>query len=196
MQSAIDGHEFMALDDAYARVWFKCALFRWCRALQELGVGNRFHRNKILRQIEALKDAESRQVRPSSFRLLTHLAAAQVQAVKDANEFRSIDYSELKMIRTLASGNFGTASLATWRESHVVVKTLKANVRPWSYHYPAATPICNVQSLTPQQLVDFKREAGMCERVGRHPNVVSFIGACVEVIFNPIRFTSFSPSIM
>jgi hypothetical protein len=38
------------------------------------------------------------------------------------------------------------------------------------------------QDLSPSQIAEFIREAEVAERVGRHPHVVTFIGACIGML--------------
>lgn len=80
--------------------------------------------------------------------------------------FSLIRFEELRLdpkeARPLAEGNFGTIHQAGWRGSQVVVKRLKAAL------------------VTRAVLREFLQEAALGERLGKHPNVISFVGACVE----------------
>eukprot|EP00002_Diphylleia_rotans_P036047 TRINITY_DN7910_c0_g1_i4.p1 TRINITY_DN7910_c0_g1~~TRINITY_DN7910_c0_g1_i4.p1 ORF type:complete len:640 (-),score=79.87 TRINITY_DN7910_c0_g1_i4:70-1989(-) len=72
-----------------------------------------------------------------------------------------IPYEDLKIIQQVGNGSFGVVSKGIWRDTEVAVKVLSN------------------QNLGTKRLEEFKGEVSMmCEL--RHPNVVLFMGACLE----------------
>eukprot|EP01088_Endostelium_zonatum_P018247 TRINITY_DN5782_c0_g1_i1.p1 TRINITY_DN5782_c0_g1~~TRINITY_DN5782_c0_g1_i1.p1 ORF type:complete len:1000 (-),score=161.96 TRINITY_DN5782_c0_g1_i1:26-3025(-) len=71
-----------------------------------------------------------------------------------------IDFSELKIVKEIGKGAFGTVYLSSWRNSDVVIKQLSN------------------QMLTPMQLEEFRSELRIVMNLRPHKNVVQFLGGC------------------
>ena len=74
----------------------------------------------------------------------------------------NIDSSTISIGKKLGSGSFGEVFKATWFEKQVAVKILFK------------------QNLAEDSLDSFKREVEIMSKL-RHPNVLLFIGACLEL---------------
>jgi len=73
------------------------------------------------------------------------------------------EFSEITFENELGTGCFGTVYLAKCRGKHVAVKKLHS------------------QEMDELSLAEFKREVGFLTHL-RHPNIVLFMGACIEKI--------------
>eukprot|EP01006_Ploeotia_vitrea_P035827 TRINITY_DN65940_c0_g1_i1.p2 TRINITY_DN65940_c0_g1~~TRINITY_DN65940_c0_g1_i1.p2 ORF type:complete len:567 (-),score=287.24 TRINITY_DN65940_c0_g1_i1:67-1767(-) len=83
--------------------------------------------------------------------------------VNAAGPFQVLKFQELKLQKELASGAYGRVFAARWRGSRVVVKQLKSSL------------------VNAGMVEDFVAEAQVSEKCGRHPHVVSFVGACTKL---------------
>jgi Protein tyrosine and serine/threonine kinase/TMEM151 family len=90
-------------------------------------------------------------------------AASMAAASTPTVEYPKISHLEVKLEKQLASGHFGEVWLAQYRHERVVCKRPKFD---------------DTQTIT-KQLDDLRQEAAMSERVGRHPCIITFIGACI-----------------
>jgi len=93
------------------------------------------------------------------------LAKAQRDSLKKDNENWQINYKELTLEQKIGEGGFGEVYRAKWRGTTVAVKTLKH--KGPSSHF------------SPEEAERYKREVSIL-RALNHPNLVLFLGACLE----------------
>jgi len=82
---------------------------------------------------------------------------------KNGFKFREINYDELELEQKIGAGSFGEVFKATWRGAQVAVKRL-----------------INMDDDDNEMVEEFLREASMMDLLGNHPNVIKFVGACLE----------------
>jgi hypothetical protein len=87
-------------------------------------------------------------------------AAALRAEAERIDEYRVVNWSDIKPIRKLGEGAFGEVLLAEWNGVEVAVKIFK--------------------NATKEAAEDFKHEAVMMAKVAHHPHVVRFIGAAFK----------------
>ena len=93
-----------------------------------------------------------------------------------------IAYNELKFSRQIGEGSFGRVFLGKWRETTVAIKLLNPTVRKTSHGSDSDDGEVGrhqVNSCKPGLLDDLDKEAGIMAAL-RHPNVVMFLGVCLE----------------
>jgi len=93
-----------------------------------------------------------------------------------------IAYNELKFYRQIGEGSFGRVFLGKWRETTVAIKLLNPTVRKTSHGSDSDDGEVGrhqVNSCKPGLLDDLDKEAGIMAGL-RHPNVVMFLGVCLE----------------
>ncbi|DBA74000.1 hypothetical protein WJX77_000667 [Trebouxia sp. C0004] len=93
-----------------------------------------------------------------------------------------IAYKELKFSRLIGEGSFGRVFLGKWRETTVAIKLLNPTVRKASHGSDSDDGELGshqVNSCKPGLLDDLDKEAGIMAAL-RHPNVVMFLGVCLE----------------
>ena len=79
-----------------------------------------------------------------------------------ADRVWKVDYTEIRKTKLIGKGKFGKVYKATWREKMVAVKVLN-----------------ETRKLGKETLIEFVREVQIMSDL-RHPNVLLFMGACVE----------------
>jgi hypothetical protein len=87
-------------------------------------------------------------------------AAALRAEAERIDEYRVVNWSDIKPIRKLGEGAFGEVLLAEWNGVEVAVKIFK--------------------NATKEAAEDFKHEAVMMAKVAHHPHIVRFIGAAFK----------------
>ena len=93
-----------------------------------------------------------------------------------------IAYNELKFSRQIGEGSFGRVFLGKWRETTVAIKLLNPTVRKPSHGSDSDDGELGshqINSCKPGLLDDLDKEAGIMAAL-RHPNVVMFLGVCLE----------------
>ncbi len=94
-----------------------------------------------------------------------------------------IAYNELKFSRQIGEGSFGRVFLGKWRETTVAIKLLNPTVRQTSHGSDSDDVELGshhqINSCKPGLLDDLDKEAGIMAAL-RHPNVVMFLGVCLE----------------
>ncbi len=94
-----------------------------------------------------------------------------------------IAYNELKFSRQIGEGSFGHVFLGKWRETTVAIKLLNPTVRQTSHGSDSDDVELGshhqINSCKPGLLDDLDKEAGIMAAL-RHPNVVMFLGVCLE----------------
>ena len=93
-----------------------------------------------------------------------------------------IAYNELKFSRQIGEGSFGRVFLGKWRETTVAIKLLNPTVRQPSHGSDSddgKLGTHQINSCKPGLLDDLDKEAGIMAAL-RHPNVVMFLGVCLE----------------
>ena len=97
-----------------------------------------------------------------------------------------IAYNELKFSRLIGEGSFGRVFLGKWRETTVAIKLLTPTV-PKADDSEGSDSDCELSTIHTIQshrlkdglLDDLDKEAGIMAAL-RHPNVVMFLGVCLE----------------
>ena len=87
-------------------------------------------------------------------------AAALRAEAERIDEYRVVNWSDIKPIRKLGEGAFGEVLLAEWNGVEVAVKIFK--------------------NATKEAADEFKHEAVMMAKVAHHPHIVRFIGAAFK----------------
>ncbi|KAA6428246.1 MAG: PAS domain-containing tyrosine kinase [Trebouxia sp. A1-2] len=93
-----------------------------------------------------------------------------------------IAYKELKFSRQIGEGSFGRVFLGKWRETTVAIKLLNPTMRKACHGSDSDDGERNshqINSCKPGLLDDLDKEAGIMAAL-RHPNVVMFLGVCLE----------------
>ena len=95
-----------------------------------------------------------------------------------------IAYHELKFSRLIGEGSFGRVFLGKWRETTVAIKLLSPSPHRAEARHDSDsddTELCSTQAsrCKPGLLDDLDKEAGIMAAL-RHPNVVMFLGVCLE----------------
>ena len=96
-----------------------------------------------------------------------------------------IAYDELTFSRVIGEGSFGRVFLGKWRETTVAIKLLTPPVPKAGGSSDSDNSGCALSGPRPHQacnagsLDDLDKEAGIMAAL-RHPNVVMFLGVCLE----------------
>ena len=100
---------------------------------------------------------------------LAALNEAHAPALREARPAWAFDYSEVTLGHRIGAGAFGEVYQASWRRSRIAVKRL----------------LC--QRLTESARGEFMQEMEIMSNL-RHPNIVRFLGACLEPLQMSILF--------
>lgn len=119
--------------------------------------------------IKSPQDAPTDGLRAALKLNLAALNEAHAPAQREARPAWAFDYSEITLGHRIGAGAFGEVYQASWRRSRIAVKRL----------------LC--QRLTESARGEFMQEMEIMSNL-RHPNIVRFLGACLEPLQMSILF--------
>lgn len=111
-----------------------------------------------------------------------------------------IAYSELKFSRLVGEGSFGRVFLGKWRETTVAIKLLSGKPSaPKAEDFDSGVSGCELssnklQKCTSGMLDELDKEAAIMAAL-RHPNVVMFLGVCLDPPCVVAEVTSSDPGL-